>query len=404
MPPTRGNVVAILSNSGKANPRAFAEERLGVLASNHKSAGNDAAALRCEITVPEGSHGGGVVVEAPDAVTLRQRTVKTTSFGTAGMHCAAVSLLKRTARLSDILRHMGHGNSGQDPDWVPPSDAEILAAYYRRMMAKQRWTKAQAALTSIRAMQGGLLGALGGGAAQKAKAFPAFGAIPGAEPKPPPPPPPPPRPVTPEDPDSPRSHTPTPFVVVKPRRASITELTSGARAKAQASAMMGRMPKEKDVRRMLRELAGDWFVVFVDTKFDMILAAMSGECTSEVFAAVGGDGTLYFGTDRASMPSDDDDAEVVQFPRSTYFCGRCAQSSSLVFKRFTARLSSSVETTPSTTPLTTPERSLPVSPEPPEEEVVSLSLEDGAGAGPVVEGKAPPPTVVAKPETGTSSA
>ena len=322
------------------------------------------------------------------------------------MHCAAVSRLKRTARLSDILRHMGHGNSGQDPDWVPPSDAEILAAYYRRMMAKQRWTKAQAALTSIRAMQGGLLGALGGGAAQKAKAFPAFGAIPGAEPKPPPPPPPPPpRPVTPEDPDSPRSHTPTPFVVVKPRRASITELTSGARAKAQASAMMGRMPKEKDVRRMLRELAGDWFVVFVDTKFDMILAAMSGECTSEVFAAVGGDGTLYFGTDRASMPSDDDDAEVVQFPRGTYFCGRCAQSSSLVFKRFTARLSSSVETTPSTTPLTTPERSLPVSPEPPEEEVVSLSLEDGAGAGPVVEGKAPPmPTVVAKPETGTSSA
>ena len=297
-----------------------------------------------------------VVVEGPDAVTLRKRTVKATSFGTAGMHCAAVSLLKRTARLSDILRHMGHGNSGQDPDWVPPSDAEILAAYYRRMMAKQRWTKAQSALSSIRAMQGGLLGALGGGAAQKAKAFPAFGAIPGAEPKPPPPPPPPPpRPVTPEDPDSPRSHSPAPVVVVKPRRASITELTSGEQAKAKASAAMGRMPKEKDVRRMLRELAGDWFVVFVDTKFDMILAAMSGECTSEVFAAVGGDGTLYFGTDRASMPSDDDDSEVVEFPRSTYFCGRCSgPSSSLVFKRFTARLSMSVETTPSTTPLTTP--------------------------------------------------
>mmetsp|Transcript_14693 Transcript_14693/g.63580 ORF Transcript_14693/g.63580 Transcript_14693/m.63580 type:complete len:398 (+) Transcript_14693:201-1394(+) len=397
MPPTRGNVVAILSNSGKANPRAFAEERLGVLASNHKSAGDDAAALRCEIIVPEGSHGGGVVVEAPDSVTLRQRTVKTTSFGTAGMHCAAVSRLKRTARLSDILRHMGHGNSGQDPDWVPPSDAEILAAYYRRMMAKQRWTKAQAALTSIRAMQGGLLGALGGGAAQKAKAFPAFGAIPGAEPKPPPPPRPP-RPLTPEDPDSPRSHSPAPFVVVKPRRASVTELTSGAAAKAKALATMGKMPKEQDLRRMLRELAGDWFVVFVDTKFDMILAAMSGECTSEVFAAVGGDGTLYFGTDRASMPSSDD-VEVVEFPRSTYFCGRCAPSSSLVFKRFTARLSSSVETTP----LTTPERSLPVSPEPPEEEVVSLSLEDRAAAGPVVESKAPP-TVVATPETVASSA
>jgi hypothetical protein len=59
MPDMRGNVVAILSNSGKANPRAFAEERLGVLASNHKNAGNDAAALRCEMTVPEGSNGGG---------------------------------------------------------------------------------------------------------------------------------------------------------------------------------------------------------------------------------------------------------------------------------------------------------------------------------------------------------
>ena len=204
--------------------------------------------------------------------------------------------------------------------------------------------------------------------------------------------------MTPEDPDSPRSHSPAPFVVVKPRRASVTELTSGAAAKAKALATMGKMPKEQDLRRMLRELAGDWFVVFVDTKFDMILAAMSGECTSEVFAAVGGDGTLYFGTDRASMPSSDD-VEVVEFPRSTYFCGRCAPSSSLVFKRFTARLSSSVETTP----LTTPERSLPVSPEPPEEEVVSLSLEDRAAAGPVVESKAPP-TVVATPETVASSA
>ena len=81
------------------------------------------------------------------------------------MHCAAVSLIKRTARLADILQFMGHGNSRHDPDWVPPPDAEILAAYFRRMMAKQRWTKAQSALKTIRAMQGGLLGALGGGAA-----------------------------------------------------------------------------------------------------------------------------------------------------------------------------------------------------------------------------------------------
>ena len=93
------------------------------------------------------------------------------------MHCAAVSLIKRTARLGDILQFMGHGNSRHDPDWVPPPDAEILAAYFRRMMAKQRWTKAQSALKTIRAMQGGLLGALGGGAAQKAKAFPAKGHI-----------------------------------------------------------------------------------------------------------------------------------------------------------------------------------------------------------------------------------
>ena len=314
------------------------------------------------------------------------------------MHCAAVSLIKRTARLGDILQFMGHGNSRHDPDWVPPPDAEILAAYFRRMMAKQRWTKAQSALKTIRAMQGGLLGALGGGAAQKAKAFPAFGSVPGAEPKPPPPPPPPPedtRPKTPEDPDSPRSHTPTPFTVVKPRRASVSELTSGASAKAKASAAMGKMPKEKDVRRMLREFRGDWFVVFVDTRFDMILAACSDECTSEVFAAVDGDGTLYFGTDRASMPSGDDDAEVVEFPRSSYFCGRCTSpSNSLVFRRFTTRVSSSVENSPLTTPERTPEqRSVVTSPEPPEEEVVRLSLEDKAG--PVVESAAHPLQTVA---------
>ena len=57
MPPTRGNVVAILTNSGKANPRAFAEERLGVLASNHKSAGNDAAALRLPDPLINGGFG-----------------------------------------------------------------------------------------------------------------------------------------------------------------------------------------------------------------------------------------------------------------------------------------------------------------------------------------------------------
>ena len=338
-----------------------------------------------------------VVVEHPDAVTRRRRVVKTTSFGTAGMHCAAVSLIKRTARLGDILQFMGHGNSRHDPDWVPPPDAEILAAYFRRMMAKQRWTKAQSALKTIRAMQGGLLGALGGGAAQKAKAFPAFGSIPGAEPKPPPPPPPPEdtRPKTPEDPDSPRSHTPTPFTVVKPRRASVSELTSGASAKAKASAAMGKMPKEKDVRRMLREFRGDWFVVFVDTRFDMILAACSDECTSEVFAAVDGDGTLYFGTDRGSMPSGDDESEVVEFPKSSYFCGRCTSpSSSLVFRRFTTRVSSSVENSPLTTPERTPElRSVVTSPEPPEEEVVRLSLEDKAG--PVVESAAHPLQTVA---------
>ena len=313
------------------------------------------------------------------------------------MHCAAVSLIKRTARLGDILQFMGHGNSRHDPDWVPPPDAEILAAYFRRMMAKQRWTKAQSALKTIRAMQGGLLGALGGGAAQKAKAFPAFGSVPGAEPKPPPPPPPPPedtRPKTPEDPDSPRSHTPTPFTVVKPRRASVSELTSGASAKAKASAAMGKMPKEKDVRRMLREFRGDWFVVFIDTRFDMILAACSDECTSEVFAAVDSDGTLYFGTDRASMPSGDDDAEVVEFPKSSYFCGRCTPSNSLVFRRFTTRVSLSVENSPLTTPERTPEqRSVVTSPEPPEEEVVRLSLEDKAG--PVVESAAHPLQTVA---------
>ena len=44
------------------------------------------------------------------------------------------------------MRHYSLGNEATDPNMPPPSDSSILMAYYGKMMAKQRWSKANNAL------------------------------------------------------------------------------------------------------------------------------------------------------------------------------------------------------------------------------------------------------------------
>ena len=61
-------------------------------------------------------------------------------------YSVALSRLKRTAALAPIMQWMGLGNEATDPNMPPPSDSSILMAYYGKMMAKQRWSKAHNAL------------------------------------------------------------------------------------------------------------------------------------------------------------------------------------------------------------------------------------------------------------------
>ena len=78
------------------------------------------------------------------------------------MYCVARSAIKRTAKLGGILQWMGVSNDMTNPDFVPPNDADIIAAHYRRMMARQRWTKANKALSALKAMQNAGKGLFGG--------------------------------------------------------------------------------------------------------------------------------------------------------------------------------------------------------------------------------------------------
>ena len=85
--------------------------------------------------------------EAPDTVAARSRVPKVSAFdGSNQVYCVSHSHLKRTAQLAGIMQWMGLANDMSNPNFTPPSDAEIMMAYFNKMMAKQRWQRAGAAL------------------------------------------------------------------------------------------------------------------------------------------------------------------------------------------------------------------------------------------------------------------
>ena len=249
-------------------------------------------------------------------------------------YCVARSKILRTTRLGAIFNWMGHGCDATDPGWLPPADAEIIMAYYRRMMARQRWTKATSALSALKAMNMAGKGALFGGAPSPLNAAAAApppradpedspSAAAAAAPRPPAAAAAPPRPGSPPD-------TPVPARVSdssrvrEPRR-----LAPGA-----ARTPVGRLPKFSDVRAFLRELEGEWCFAIVDASKDLVLAARSETCqAANLFAAVAADGTVYVGDEPGAMP---EDAAAFEFPRGTFFCGRCAGNGDddVVFRRF----------------------------------------------------------------------
>ena len=369
------------ADAAKPDPTAYARERLAALV---ESAADDDAKARCETIIDAEGNGSGCVLrpaappsirvtihhipvvrfdtrthppltrrrappplrsiafEAPDPVTRRQRVPKVTTHEGKGtqVYCVARSAIKRTAKLGRILQWMGVSNDLTDPDFVPPNDAEIIMAHYRRMMARQRWTKANKALSALKAMNmagKGLFGGAGGlAAAMKTKQPDAAEAAPDAASSPAPAPPPPPAAdPTPARPDSPSDD------IVRERLSDASKApatarmsSAGADAAPGVAAAMGQLPKRSDVRQFLRELEGSWCFVIVDVKKDLVLAAMSDECESsgKLFAAVSEDGALVFGDDPATVP---DAVAAVDFPAGTFYVGRIAEDVADVdFRRF----------------------------------------------------------------------
>ena len=56
------------------------------------------------------------------------------------VHCVTHSHLKRTAQLSGIMQWMGLANDMSNPNFVPPTDAELMMAYYNKAGGRGRST------------------------------------------------------------------------------------------------------------------------------------------------------------------------------------------------------------------------------------------------------------------------
>ena len=248
------------------------------------------------------------------------------------MYCVARSAIKRTAKLGGILQWMGVSNDMTNPDFVPPNDADIIAAHYRRMMARQRWTKANKALSALKAMQNAGKGLFGGasGSAKRPDAASPLAAPPLAASSPS-------GRFIPARPDSPpdgivRARLSDASKAPAPARASFEPGVGPARASSEPAT--GQLPKRSDVRRFLRDIEGSWCFVIVDVKKDLVLAAMSDECEAagKLFAAVAEDGAVVFGDDPATVP---DAVAAVDVPPGTYYVGRVAEDVADVdFRRF----------------------------------------------------------------------
>jgi len=338
-----GNLLAILSGNLLANVDAYAAERLGALERLRADAGDKESAARCVMVVAEGGCGSGYACEAPDPVTARSRMPKVSACdGTNVVYCVTHSQLRRTAQLAGILQWMGLSNDMSNPNFTPPTDAELIMAYFNKMMAKQRWQRAGAALASLRLLRGRMEGS------HKNPSWAAAAAVASTP--------------VPEDsfkrqprysrnkqlemeavdeqdapapPDSPTGspvHARVSFSAPRAPRMSISFVQGDIGASSIAKRTMEQLPRPHDVREMLRNIAGQFCFVILDVRKDFILAACSEDCEKDMLASVAEDGTLFFGTDPDAMP---ENCTIMEFPKGTYFIGRYNGNGvdDLVFKR-----------------------------------------------------------------------
>lgn len=283
------------ASSGKSE--AATEKQLKVLEQGRRDGGDAAAADRCKVVVLEGGTGSGYAFEEPDRTRSwdREYLKATTATGTNGVNVVAISRLKRTTKLQTIMQSMGLGNEMSDPNLPPPSDADIMMAYYNKMIAKQRWAKAGNALGALRAMKlaSGGLGALGGASASSAKQD---------------------SPV-----DSPTDSPVHPALANRKARMSVTFINGDEVAKKMAKHKMSQLPKSKDIVDILRSLEGHFAFVIMDTKKEYVLVARSEATDEHIHCGIGPDGSLFFSTDAATLPKD---ADTIEMPQGSFFIGR----------------------------------------------------------------------------------
>lgn len=283
-------MLAILATTSN---EALCLERLRNLEKSKRDGGDAAAADRVKAEIIAGTGGCGFAFELPDRTKSwdREMLKGTTHTSSNGAQCISVSRLKRTAALNGIMQWMGLANDMTDPDLPPPSDSQLLAAYYSKLLAKQRWSKANSALGALRAMK------LSGG----------IGALTAA-----------PAPAADSPTDSP-SDSPVHPKMVRGQRMSVSFLKGDSIAKNLAEKNMAKLPKATDIKNFLRELNGHFAFCILDIKQEFAFAALSQDANVELYAGVGDDGSLMFTTELTALPKD---CQSAQIPKGHYFLGR----------------------------------------------------------------------------------
>lgn len=318
--------MSFLSLLGSTQPENATNTRLEMLAGARRLEDAEAAERVTTKKLANATH-SGFAYEVPTKEQSWNREILKATFheSAGGPTVVCVGRLKRTAALAPIMQWMGLGNEATDPNMPPPSDAQLIMAYYSKMMAKQRWSKANNALGALRAMKmvggGGLGGLLGGGGSKGPLGALGKGTVKMPEQ------------AQSDSPNDTPEASPVHPKLVRNTRMSVSFVQNDPKAKNLATSNMARLPKATDIKNILRTLQGSWVFCLLDPKQEYAFVAVSEDAETPLYSAVTDDGCILFSTAVMALPKD---CEVLQMPKGSYFIGRYNGNrlKDLVFKTF----------------------------------------------------------------------
>lgn len=182
----------------------------------------------------------------------------------------------------NVLSSMGFNQDNTDPNAPPPTDAHLVMGYFGKVMAKQRWGKANKAISALGALK------KAGGLAALAQAQLDAEA---------------------------RSDRPC-------GRVSITALAADPGAGAVTSTMND-VPSDADLAEMLSKLKGNFSCVLIEQAKNFMFAARSEGSSVPLYWGHLLDGSVMFASAIECFP---EEAAPQEFPAGYMYCGRCGES------------------------------------------------------------------------------